>query len=84
MFIESFHSKRINSGSSSKHQITENNEHRKSCDGSQTLNETTPAISETPTVVEGVHTIPDTTHQTVEEHTDYLRKDPTIPGKINK
>jgi hypothetical protein len=35
-------------------------------------------------IVENIHTIPDTTHRSVEKDTDDSRKKPTVPGITNK
>ncbi len=78
------HSKRINSGDSNKHRVTENNHHKQNDHHTKTLNDKTPSIPDKSIIVENIHTIPDTTYEPVENHTDDSKKETTVPGITNK
>jgi hypothetical protein len=83
-FLENLHSKRINSGDSNKQPVTENNEYKENDHRSKKLNERRTSTPDKSTIIENIHTIPDTTHQPVEKDTDESRKKPTILGKMKR
>jgi hypothetical protein len=75
--IENSYSKRINSGDSNKHRITEDNEHKENDHHSKKLNERRTSTPDKSMIVENIHSIPDTTPVDSE-------KEPTFPGITNK
>jgi hypothetical protein len=81
--VENLHSKRINSRDSNKHRITENNEHKENDHHSKNVNNETASISDESILGENIHTIPDTTHRSVEKHIDDSTNESTSPGKSN-
>jgi hypothetical protein len=84
LFSENLHSKRINSGDSHEHPVTENNQHHQNDDHSKKLNKKTVSFSEQPMMVENIHTIPDTADNLMMENINHSTKEPTSLGEINK
>jgi hypothetical protein len=78
------HSRRIHSGVSHKHPLTENNQQKQNHHHNKTPNENTPSISEKSMIVANTPTIPDINHQSVEQHTNPSTNEPTNQGKTTK
>ncbi len=82
--IKNSYSKRIHSGDSNKHRVTENNHQMQNDHHNKTSNEKTASIPDKSMMVEHIHTISDTTDDLMKRKNGHSTPEPTIPGKTNR